>query len=85
MSGQEIGYVGYSPDYKSKKPTYQDLCKKSWDLRHTAGYRAGVEAMRDATIAYINSQPRPSSLQAINSKGRLISLANKLLGHKENE
>ena len=39
------GHIGYSPDFKSDKPTYQELVKKSWDVRYAAGFRAGVEAV----------------------------------------
>ena len=77
MSGQEIGYVGYSPDYKSKKPTYQDLCKKSWDLRHAAGYRAGVEAMRDAFKRHFKL--------GILEENDVDLIADKLLEYKEGE
>jgi len=70
MSGQEIGYVGFSPDYKSKKEhtlagaiiaERQREKNRIWQ----EGYRAVIDAMRDATVSKCAwcAEGRPESLK----------------------
>jgi len=82
MSGQEIGYVGFSPDYKSKKEhtligEIEAERQREENRIRQEGYRAGIEAMRDAFKRHFKL--------GILEENDVDLIADKLLEHKEGE